>query len=145
MSSRSLITLGSLALVLGRTAPAAAQSAGLTSDPTSLLWGRQFTEWFYSAEVDSIFTRMDADSQKETGSPADMLKLLSEVQQQGGIETDVISEEVRPDTAVAGGYRYVRRVHFSNVPQFVVRLVWVINQERKIAGFGIRPEESGGN
>ena len=145
MSPRSIVSLTALCLALALASPAVAQSATLTSDPTSLLWGRQFTEWFYSGEVDSIFTRMDPDSQKETGSSGDILKLLSEVQQQGGIETDVISEEVKPDTAVADGYRYVRRAHFSNVPQFVVRLVWVIDKERKIAGFGIRPEGSGGN
>lgn len=89
---------------------------------------------------DSLYALMDEERQQRLQGPAEMLKLLSTVQQQGGVETDVISEEVNPDTAVTGGYRYVRRTHFSNLPERVVRLVWVINPDRKIAGFGIRPD-----
>lgn len=145
MSPRFAVPVALLSIALAVAAPASAQSAPVTSDPTSLLWGRQFTEWFYSGQTDSIFALMDEERQRRSQTPTEMLKLLSTVQQQGGVETDVISEEVKPDTAVAGGYRYIRRTHFSNVPQMVVRLVWVINGDRKIAGFGIRPEDQSGN
>ncbi len=135
-TSSALAALG-LALVV---APRLA-AQDLTADPTSLLWGRQFTEWFYAGEVDSIFNRYDDDNRKEDGDSKKLAEILGEVREKGGMEVEVYSEEVKPDTL--GGYRYVRRVQFSNVPAMVVRVVWVIDRDRKIAGFGIRPEEQG--
>jgi hypothetical protein len=60
------------------------------------------------------------------------------VQECGGNEEAVLSEEVKPDSA--GVRKYVRRDGFSNVPDLVIRVVWVLKADHRIAGFGIRPE-----
>ena len=140
MRQRTVRTLA-LTGLLGILSLRAASAQDVTANPTSLLWGRQFTEWFYFAETDSLFSRM-AESQKESQTPANLLEFLGIVQQQGGIEEDILSEEVKPDSAVAGGYRYLRRVKFSNLPDMVIQVVWVLSPEHKIAGFNMQPEQN---
>ena len=135
--------LAMASLFVFAAAPAHAQSTDVTADPGSLLWGRQFTEWFYGGQADSIFSRMDASRQQEMGSTANMLEVLAQVQEHGGIEEAVLSEEVKPDSA--GVRKYVRRARFSNVPDLVIRVVWVLDADHKIAGFGIRPEQNEGS
>ncbi len=139
-SSRWLAMAGLLACT---AVPAYAQSTDVTADPGSLLWGRQFTEWFFSGEADSIFARMDSDNQKQAGSAANILEFLAQVQEHGGNEEVVLSEEVKPDSS--GVHRYVRRARFSNMPDMVITEVWVLSAERKIAGFGMHPEQKEGS
>jgi hypothetical protein len=140
---RSFRWLAVASLVALAAAPAQAQTTDVTADPTSLLWGRQFTEWFFTGEADSIFVRMDAANQQQAGSAANIRGFLAQVQQQGGNEEEILSEEVKTDST--GMYRYIRRARFSNAPEMVIKAVWVLSPDRKIAGFGLRPEEREGS
>lgn len=123
--------------------PTYAQSTDVTADPGSLLSGRQFTEWFFSGEADSSFARMDSEHQQQAGSAANILGFLAQVQEHGGNEEAVLSEEVQPDST--GVREYVRRARFANCPDLVIRVVWVLDADHKIAGFGIRPEQNEGS
>jgi hypothetical protein len=140
---RSFRWLAAAGLVALTAAPIQAQTTDVTADPTSLLWGRQFTEWFFTGEADSIFVRMDAENQQQAGSAANIRGFLAQVQQQGGNEEEILSEEVKTDST--GMYRYIRRARFSNLPEMVIKETWVLSADRKIAGFGLRPEEREGS
>jgi hypothetical protein len=41
-----------------------------------------------------------------------------------------------------GGYRYLRRVRFSSIPQVVIQVTCVLAPHRKIADFNMQPEQN---
>ncbi len=125
-------------LALPAAAAAQTQSADLTADPTSLLWGRQFTEWFYDGQADSLFSRFDDEMQKGL-SKEDLIKFRDQVAVQAGAETEVLSEEVKEKD---GFFNYHREIHVANAGETVVVVYWTIDKDKKIAGFFIKPKQS---
>ena len=134
---RRLLT--SLAALWLTTAVSAAAQASADS-ASGLLQARQFTEWFYTGQKDSVWAHLDDASRQEVGTPADLARQLDQATRQVGSEMDVVEENLR----VADGKTiYNRLAKFSRSDEPIV-LQWVFTRGGQITSFGLSPESPAG-
>jgi hypothetical protein len=96
--------------------------------------GRKYTQWFYTAQFDSLYAHMSEDSRKEMGSASAMAEGLDQLTAQAGEETSVVSEKV---VMRKGNPQYWRTANFSMMGEpLIIRWV-IVNGE--IWGIGMNP------
>lgn len=125
-----------LAVLVAATSTRSAVAQQAPAEATFLAWGRQFTEWLYAGQGDSLYAHLDAASQQEVGAPQALAGFSRMIAEQGGEEFALASEQliVGPD---GRSYRYLRRVHLTKVPDLTVLVHWVLGPDGKIRAFGI--------
>jgi len=96
--------------------------------------GRQFTMWLYFGQFDSLYTRLDAESRTELGSPEKMAEEFDSFVAQVGEETELIEEKV---VMRNGNPQYWRTANFSQASEPIM-LRWVI-VNGEIRGIGANP------
>src|SRR5437868_6603218 len=150
---RSLKYLALLGLVgaapLAAQTPAAAppQSATATApDPTkrtppkldydSLAFGRQLTEWFYYAQVDSLWAHTHPMMQQQMGSKDKWSEMVAQFTGRAGMETDVVEERwVKRN----GKRQYWHIFHASEFTEEPLMLRWVLEPGKLVGGLGLNP------
>ncbi len=130
--SRWRLTVPVLLAIIVAT-PGAAQA------PAAKALGRRLTEWLYLGQGDSIYAHMDPETQKGVGSPAAFQNFKGMIEEQGGFEVAIASEEVLPE-ADGKSVRYERRVRFSKVPEIPILVQWVFGPDGKVTGFDINSD-----
>lgn len=96
--------------------------------------GRKYTEWFYTAQFDSLWTHMSDDTKKGLGQVSELGKMLDQVFVHAGEETKVIEERV---VMRNGNPQYWRTASFSMMAEpLMIRWV-IVNGE--IWGVGMNP------
>ncbi|MEP6571890.1 MAG: hypothetical protein ABJD11_04315 [Gemmatimonadota bacterium] len=113
-------------------------TTGTNPDLKSLAWGRQYTNWFYDGQADSLRAHFGPAMTGALSEEA-LLKFRDQIAVQAGTEGDVIKEEVVQKDSVL---TYERDVHFSNAGETVIMVTWSIGPDRKILGFYVKPKPS---
>jgi len=149
MSLRSALLTAALvaapAVLCGQTtaASATASATATAADPAPVVHprvgneielGRKYTEWFYTAQFDSLWAHFDEDSRKEIGQASKMGEWLDQLTAQAGEETKVIEEKV---VMRKGNPQYWRTASFSMMAEPLM-LRWVI-VNGEIRGIGMNP------
>ena len=154
LKSLALLGLTSLSLSAGfAAAPLAAQTTATAAtpatpavDPTrvippkldydSLAFGRQMTQWFYSAEVDSLWAHSDPGMQQQLGNKEKWSEMVAQFAERAGMETGVVED------------RWVKRNgrrqlwHIFNASEFTeepLMLRWVLEPGKLVGGLGLNP------
>ena len=96
--------------------------------------GRQYTQWLYTGQFDSLFVHMSEDARKEMESATAMANQFDEFTAQAGDETKVLEEKV---VMRKGNPQYWRTAEFSMAPEPVMIRWVIVNSE--IWGIGINP------
>ena len=117
------------------SAPAAPRRpAKLPADSVEI--ARKYTQWFYTAQADSLAAHEAPGSRAAAAAKADYLNSLTELTGRVGTETEVLEEKF----VTRKGYRqYWRTAKFSGFEEPVM-VRWVFDDQGRIAGFGMNPK-----
>jgi hypothetical protein len=96
--------------------------------------GRKFTQWFYTAQFDSLWAHMGEDTRKELGQASAMGEWLDQMSSRAGEETKVLEETV---VMRKGSPQYWRTAEFTMMAEPLM-LRWVI-VNGEINGVGMNP------
>jgi hypothetical protein len=96
--------------------------------------GRNYTQWLYTAQFDSLFAHMSEEIRTDMGSPDAMAEQFDQFTAQVGEETKVVDEKV---VMRKGNPQYWRTAEFSMAPEPIM-IRWVI-VNGQIWGIGINP------
>jgi hypothetical protein len=109
-----------------------AGKAGAKAAVDSLALARQFTQWFYNAQWDSLLAHSPAG---ERPSRDEMQRQLDLLTARAGTETQVLEEKF---VMRKGRPQYWRTAKFSAMEEPIL-LRWVIDPTGQIAGMGLGP------
>jgi murein DD-endopeptidase MepM/ murein hydrolase activator NlpD len=130
--------LAAAALALAGAAPLAAQQA----DSTALARGRQYTQWLYAGQTDSLYARFSPQMRAAIPSVDALTSFQQRIQEQAGAETEVVRERIMDPSPAPGLDVYVRSVRFSNAPM-VFDVVMAMDSAGVVQGFSVRPQQQG--
>jgi hypothetical protein len=123
------IPAATLLVVIATAQPLAAQA---TRPVDSLALARQYTQWLYAGQVDSLLAHYPAGSRDSTARRA-IQQDIDRLATRAGKEVQVIEEKfVRRN----GRPQYWRTAQFSDLSDLIL-LRWVINSNGEITGFGL--------
>jgi hypothetical protein len=135
-------SLWSLILAIGFAAPLTAQAAPARVPPPpkldydSLAFGRQLTQWFLYAEVDSLWAHSDSALRQNVGNdPGFWADQIAQFAMQAGQETGLVEERW---VQRLGLRQYWRIIRLSDSPE-PVALRWVMRPGKMVSGLGINP------
>ncbi|MEJ7809332.1 MAG: hypothetical protein WKG32_02845 [Gemmatimonadaceae bacterium] len=101
----------------------------------SFALARQYTQWFYTAQVDSLWAHHSEGARKEMGSARVLEEQLSQLTERAGTEVQVLEEKFVKRN---GRRQYWRTAKFSQFPEpLLVR--WVLGDAGEIMGMGLGP------
>lgn len=101
----------------------------------SLALARQYTQWLYEGEADSLVAHGSAEARASFLTVEGVVQQSSRVVEMLGFEVDLIEETWK---LRSGRCEYWRTASFSNVDEFVL-LRWVLNVEGEIDAANIGP------
>jgi hypothetical protein len=120
-------------LAIARATPGVPQTPSAKPDRIAL--GRQYTQWFYQGQTDSLWSRMEQGVRDQLKTPDEIRRGADELVARAGNEVEVISEKVVKRN---GQMQYWRTAKFDRAPEpMMVR--WVIGDDGKIIGVGMNP------
>jgi hypothetical protein len=139
-----------LAILALLAAPVAAQTPAPASPPSapasrprpakleydSLAFGRQFTTWFYAAQLDSLWAHTDSAMQASLGTKEGWNQRLTEFLERVGSELSLVEERWMLRN---GARQYVRVFNGSEFTQEPVVIRWVLAPGKKVIGAGMNP------
>ncbi len=117
-------------------APAAPRPAPPKLDYDSLAFGRRFTNWFYSAQIDSLWAHTDTSMQTAMGTKDGWNQRFAEFLERIGSEVSVVEERWMQRN---GMRQYVRVFNGSEFTQEPVVIRWVLAPGQKVVGAGMNP------
>lgn len=123
-------------LALAGAVPAAAQQA----DSAALAQGRQYTQWLYAGQVDSLWARFSPDMRTAIPSAEALAAFQGQIQAQAGTETEVLGERILDPPPEPGLRVYVRSARFSSVPM-TIDVVMAMDSAGTLQGFSVRPQQ----
>jgi len=129
-----------LIVVLGSLVPAAVYAQEGEPVPSegvvdSLALVRQYTQWLYAGEADSLVARSTDGARESFATPEEFTRFTRMIANRAGLETDVIEETWKLRN---GACQYWRTADFTDIGEpMLVR--WVLDEEGRIAGFGLGP------
>ena len=129
--SRLRSILAALAYLL-LAGPLLAQAPGRTQAPDSLSLARQYTQWFYQGEMDSLVEHW---ADMTPPSPAELHKRRDFLEVKAGTEVEVIEEKF---VKRKGQTQYWRTARFSG-HQEPILIRWVLDPQGWLAGMGMSP------
>lgn len=125
-------------LLVGLVIPsssALAQDPSAAPRPDSLALARRYVEWFYAAQVDSLWAHTSEPVRANIQSADWWRERADQLAIRAGSETEVVEERFRMRN---GRPQYWRTARFSDSPEpMLVR--FVLNGEGLIDGFGLGP------
>lgn len=126
------------ALALAGAVPAAAQQA----DSVALARGRQYTHWLYAGQLDSLYARFSPDMRAAIPSVDQLTAFQQRIQEQAGMEAEVLRERIVDPSPAPDLDVYVRSVRFSNAPM-LFDVVFAMDSAGTVQGFSVRPQQRG--
>ncbi len=127
--------IAAAALALAGAMPAAAQQA----DSVAMARGRQYTQWLYGGQADSLWARFGPRMRAAIPTAEALATFQQRIQQQAGAETEVVSERILDPPPLPGMQVYVRSARFINAP-FVVDVTLAMDSAGTIQGLNVRPQ-----
>jgi hypothetical protein len=147
---RAAVTLLALlvppALLTAQTAAATATATITTTVTTSspektdaeyLALGRKLTEWFFSAEADSLLAHMAPADREGAGGVDGVNRAVSEFIVRAGTEQEVVEEKM---TRRRGHPQYWREGRYSDVSEDTIIIRWVFDEQGQVIGIGLGPK-----
>lgn len=131
-------TLYLAALLMAPAALSAQSSAAApnkVTDEQLIAAGRQLTEWFYTGQADSIYSRMTADA-AEKMPKGEFLQQRDMILARVGSEKIVVDEKM----TLRRGNRQYWRESITDAMEEPVVLRWVFDADGKVIGLGINPK-----
>jgi hypothetical protein len=104
---------------------------------TPLERGRSYTEWFYSGQLDRLWSQFSPELRQVFGTVAGLRKFRSDVQSGAGTERRVLDERVIP---WLGSDIYHRTASFSGTSD-PVWVQWTIDPTGRVLAFLVQPAE----
>jgi hypothetical protein len=104
-----------LAAAIMVAAPLQAQAA----DSSQFQPGRRYTQWLYTGQVDSLWSRFSPEMRQAIPTPAALDEMRTQIQTQAGDETEVVSERILDPSPAPGLTVYVRTARFDAAPMNV--------------------------
>ncbi len=127
---RSALVLATAAMLLA--APVEAQ---FMPKDAALKAGRQYSEWFFTSQVDSLWAHMSDDMKEGLGNPATIAEHLARLVSRAGTEVDVMEEKM----VMRNGKPQYWRTSTYTMASEPIQLRWVIVENGAIAGVGMNP------
>ncbi|HEX6644858.1 MAG TPA: hypothetical protein VF037_09270 [Gemmatimonadales bacterium] len=138
---RALYTSAVVLLALGTAAPLAAQAdtaaAPVTMPADSLAHARKLTEWFFTAQFDSLH-RWLTPEMRERRTPASLQEDLDQLVSRAGLESEVVEEKFVKRN---GQTQYWRTGRYTIFPEPVL-FRWAFDKQGRIGGMGLGPASS---
>ena len=128
-----LISGATLALLLA--APLHAQGAVPLTDDQFLKLGKQYTQWFFHGDADSLLAHMAPETQAAVGGRDGILENRARVDERAGVELSVVEEKM---TRRHGHPQFWHSGQFSSLEDPIV-LRWVMDDAGRITGVGLGP------
>ncbi|HYO47769.1 MAG TPA: hypothetical protein VEY33_13880 [Gemmatimonadota bacterium] len=101
----------------------------------SLALARQYTEWLYAGEADSLLAHSSDETRKETGAKDRFTSMSGMIAERAGFELEVSEETWKLRN---GDCQYWRTAQFSAMEEpLLVR--WVLDSLGRIEGYGVGP------
>jgi len=126
---------GWMALAIGAAALAPAQALAQDAPVDSLALARQYTQWLYAGEADSLLAHSSEETREEQGAAADFTRVSEMIAQRAGFELEVSEETWKLRN---GDCQYWRTAQFSTMDEPVL-IRWVLDPQGRIEGFGAGP------
>ena len=120
-------------------APAAAPAprpAPAKLDYDSLAFGRQATDWFYAAEIDSLWAHTDSAMRVNMGSKDKWFEMQMQFASRAGSEASVVEERWIKRNNFRQYWRILRATEFTDEP---LMLRWSLIPGKMINGLGMNP------
>lgn len=114
-------------------------AAAQQDDSPSLARGRQYAQWLYAGQVDSLWTRFAPQMRTAIPSTEAMRTMQQQIQAQTGAETEVLGERIMDPPPAPGVAVYVRSARFAAAP-VVLDLTIVLDSAGTIHGLNLRPQ-----
>ena len=113
--------------------PVAARAQDAPVD--SLALARQYTQWLYAGEVDSLLAHSTEETRAQMTENGAFSRLSDMIAQNAGFELEVSEETWKLRN---GDCQYWRTAQFSEIEEPIL-LRWVLDPEGKIEGIGAGP------
>lgn len=122
-----------MAALVALAAPAAAQTPAPVD---SLALARQYTQWFYRGEADSLVAHVSEQAKTGEFGRAEFWRRGTDmVAERAGLELEVVEESWKLRN---GRWQYWRAARFSGMDEpLLVR--WVLDADGRIDGLGLGP------
>lgn len=112
-----------------------AQALAQDAPVDSLALARQYTQWLYAGEADSLLAHSSDETQKETGAKDRFTSMSGMIAERAGFELEVSEETWKLRN---GDCQYWRTAQFSAMEEpLLVR--WVLDSLGRIEGYGVGP------
>jgi len=147
---RAAVTLLALLALLGLPALLTAQTAATATTVTTVTTsspektdaeylglGRKLTEWFFSAEADSLLAHMAPADREGAGGVDGVNRAVSEFIVRAGTEQEVVEEKM---TRRRGHPQYWREGRYSEVSDDTIVIRWVFDEQGQVIGIGLGPK-----
>lgn len=122
-------------LGIGLAAPgvASAQVEGTSVD--SLALARQYTQWLYTGEADSLVAHSTEDAREGFATAEGYTRYSETIAERAGFEAEVVEETWK---LRGGACQYWRTARFTDVDESML-VRWVLDDAGRIAGLGLGP------
>jgi hypothetical protein len=138
---------GPLSAQTPAASPAATPTAAPAPDPRtvippkldydSLAFARQMIDWFYAAQIDSLWAHTHPMMQQQMGSKEKYSEMFAQFLQHAGSETSLVEERwVKRN----GKRQYWRTINASDFPDQPLMIRWVLEPGKLVGGMGLNPQ-----
>lgn len=119
-----------LLAVIGLAVPGRAPAQ---TEVDSLALARQYTQWLYAGQADSLVRHSTADARESFATVERFVEYGETITERAGFEIDVVEEtwKLRGDAC-----QYWRTARFTDTDTPIL-LRWVLDEAGRITGFGI--------
>lgn len=133
---RMRVAAAALALAAGPVGAAAQQA-----DSPSLVRGRQYAQWLYAGQVDTLWALFSPQMRAALPTADAMRTMQQQIQAQTGAETEVLAERIVDPPPAPGLVVYVRSARFA-LPPMVLDLTIAMDSAGTIHGLNLRPQQA---
>jgi murein DD-endopeptidase MepM/ murein hydrolase activator NlpD len=124
-----------VALLLLLAACAVSPPAAPPEPQSALETGRTYTSWFYSGELERLWSRLSPEMRQVFGTPADLRSFRGQVQADAGAERAVVEEQV---IRSVGAEVYNRTAAFTTFAQ-PLWIQWTLDPGGVVLGLLVKP------
>jgi len=124
-----------VALSIAAASLAPASTFAQEAPVDSLALARQYTEWLYTGEADSLLAHSTEETRTEMGANGDFTRISQMIAERAGFELEVSEETWKLRN---GDCQYWRTAQFSAMDEPLL-IRWVLDPLGRIAGLGAGP------
>jgi hypothetical protein len=124
-----------MVLAIGAASLAPATALAQEAPVDSLALARQYTEWLYAGEADSLLAHSTEETRTEMGASGDFTRISQMIAERAGFEIEVSEETWK---LRSGNCQYWRTAQFSAMDEPLL-IRWVLDPLGRIEGLGAGP------